>query len=263
MTETRKFAISIIKRSGRYLLDNFRYDSNLLTKRSLAKEITTKYDKRSNKIIIYAISRNFPTHNVVSEESNFIDNKSEFTWIIDPLDGSSNFANGNPFFSISIALMKKNELLLGVIFAPFLDELYVAEKNKGAYLNGKKIHVSKIDNLKNSYFLSCEGGDKSNKRIAEINHMFHGSLRDLRKLGSAALESAHVASGKAESYIVTKINSWDIAAGVLLVKEAGGNVSDFKGEEWTPNKYDLVFSNGKLHQKILSILKKHMKNKKK
>lgn len=250
----KDFAIQIIEKAGEYLLKNFKKDTALISMRGVSKEITTKYDKESDKLLIKEISKKYPEHNILTEESGFTDKKSDYTWIVDSLDGSSNFAIGNPFFSISIALMKNNEIVLGVINAPYLKELYVAEKGKGAYLNGKKVHVSDVDEFNKSYFLSCEGGEKTNKRIATINAAIHPSLKDLRKLGSGALEGASVACGRVEAYIVTNIYQWDVAAAVLLVKEAGGRVTDFKGKDWEPRQGDIIFSNGKVHWKILTAI---------
>ncbi len=252
----KNFAIATAKKASLYLIKNFKKDAKLLSKRGVAKEITIKYDKGSDKIIVNEIIKKYQNHNLLTEESGFIDKKSDFTWIIDSLDGSSNFAVGNPFFAVSIALMKGNELVLGVINAPILKEIFVAEKGKGAFLNGKRIHVSGTNELSNSYFVCCEGGDKTNARIAKINYIFHPLIKDLRKLGSAALEGAWVACGRAEVYITPNISPWDIAAAVLLVEEAGGKVTDFKGNEWQPKKSDIILSNGKIHDKVLSMIKK-------
>ncbi len=247
--------ISTAKKAGKFLLDNFRKDFSLIKNRSLAKEISTKYDKEADKIIISEITKKFPAHGLLTEESGLIENnklsKSEYLWIIDSLDGTSNFSLGNPFFAVSIALMKKSKLVIGVVYAPFLDELYVAEKGKGATLNGREIHVSEITELKNSYLVSCEGGDKSNKRHAQVNYLFHPEIKDMRKLGSAALEACFVASGRAEAYITFNISSWDVAASILIVEESGGKATDFSGNKWKPVQSDVVISNGILHEKIL------------
>ena len=252
----KKFAISVAKKAGTFLLQNFRKDQGLVKKRGTAKELHLPYDIKSDKLIISEIKKKFPKHNLLTEESGFINNKSEYTWIIDPLDGSTNFARGNPFFAVSIALLKGNRLILGIVYAPFLKELYVAERGKGAYLNDKKLHVSRISKLSRSYFVSCEGGDATNRRIAKINALFHPLVKDMRKLGSAALESASVACARSEAYIVRQISPWDVAAGVLLVEEAGGKVTDFAGKTWMAKKSNVVFSNGKIHSQILRTVSK-------
>lgn len=253
----KPFAIAVAKKAGLFLQKNFLKDPSLLAKRATAKELKTKYDKASDKLIIQEISRKYPSHSLLTEESGFIAGKSKeksfYTWIVDSLDGSTNFARGNPFFAVSIALAKRNELLLGIIYAPALNELYVAEQGKGAYLNGKRIHVSSTSAISHAYFLSCEGGDKTNERIAKINALFHPYCKDLRKLGSAALECAAVASGRADAYFSTAMDPWDVAAGVLLVEEAGGTVTDLKGRKISvAGMTSILCTNGKLHYKVLN-----------
>lgn len=255
MEDVKKIAISIAQRAGAFLLHHFKHDSSLLLKRATAKELTTKYDKQSDDFIVRELTKYFPKHSILAEESGFHDRKSRFCWIVDPLDGSTNFARGFPFFAVSIALQKDDELVLGIIYAPVLDELYVAEKGKGAFLNGKRIFVSAVSRLSQSYLVSCEGGEKTNKRISKINARLHPSVKDLRKLGSAALEGASVACGRSEAYFATKLNAWDVAGAALLVREAGGKVTDFGGNHWIPRKSDIIFSNGKLHPKIIRRIK--------
>ncbi|MGA2671476.1 MAG: inositol monophosphatase family protein [Dehalococcoidia bacterium] len=164
------------------------------------------------------------------------------------------FANFNPFFSVCLALMHQNELLLGVIYAPAIDEFYFAENGKGAYLNGVRIRVSDVSDLSQAYILYCEGGERNRGRTGKLLHKVYPLVTDIRKLGSAGLETAWVAAGKGEAYFTTKIEPWDVAPGVLLVQEAGGKVSDFQGHPWQPQTNDLLFSNKKLHGKILSLL---------
>lgn len=248
----KQFAVTLAKKAGAFLLQSFRKDKALIKKRGTAKEVHFLQDLKSDKLIIKEIQKKFPKHSILTEESGFIDKKSDYTWVIDPLDGSTNFARGNPFFAVSIALLKKNTVILGVINAPFLKELYVAEIRKGAYLNGKRLHVSKTAKLSQSYLVSCEGGDATNALIAKINALFHPLVKDMRKLGSAALESSSVACARSEAYIVRQISPWDIAAGVLLVEEAGGRVADFAGKPWKAKKANLVFSNGKVHGELLN-----------
>lgn len=251
--EARKLALETAGEAAALLLENFKKDASLAGKRGVAKEISTKYDDESNALIIKKISAAFPNHNLLTEESGFIDKSGEYTWIIDSLDGTTNYADGNPFFSVSIALAKGDELLLGVINAPFLKEVFFVEKGGGAFLNGSRIRVSEVVDLSKSYIVACEGGEKTNARIAAINACLHPRVKDLRKLGSAALEGAWVACGRAEAYVTTQICAWDVAAAALLVREAGGRVTDFKGKNWVPVKSDAVFSNGLLHGELLKV----------
>ncbi len=251
MIETAK---NTAKKAGKFLLENFKKDELLFAERQMSKEIVTRYDIESDKIIKKELENAFPEHNLMTEESGVIDKDNEYTWIVDSLDGTGNFASGNPFFSVSIALSKRNKVILGVVYAPYLDELYFAEKNKGAFLNGKKISVSTIGKISDSYIVTCEGGSKNNKRLAEIYSNIYPKIKDMRKLGSAAIEGGFVASGRADGYITLQIDPWDVAATVLITKEAGGKATDFNGNPWRVERSDLVISNTALHDDILNNL---------
>jgi myo-inositol-1(or 4)-monophosphatase len=245
---------SLARKAGDTLMQHFRQDWALLKKRSPAKEITTIYDKEVDRLIIEEIKRHYPHHSLLTEESGFLQGDPDWLWIVDSLDGTGDFANFNPFFSVCLALMHQSELLLGVVYAPAIDEFYFAEKGQGAYLNGVQIQVSDVSDLSQSYIFYCEGGERNREKTGELLHKVYLRVIDIRKLGSAGLETAWVAAGKGEAYYTTKISPWDVAPGVLLVQEAGGKVSDFQGNPWQPQTSDLLFSNKKLHQKILSLI---------
>ena len=245
---------SLARKAGDTLMKHFRQDWSLLKKRSTAKEAVTKYDKEVDRLIVEEIKRHYPHHSLLTEESGFLQNDPDWLWIVDSLDGTGDFADFNPFFSVCIALMHRNELLLGAIYAPAIDEFYFAEKGKGAYSNGVKIQVSDVSDLGQSYIFYCEGGDTNRARTGELLQKVYPWVTDIRKLGSAGLETAWVAAGKGEAYFTTRIEPWDVAPGVLLVQEAGGKVSDFQGNPWQPRTGDLLFSNQKLHEKMLSLL---------
>lgn len=248
--------IAIIKRAGKILMKYFQTDTKLTLMRGSVKEVTTKYDKIVDKFIIRELEKRFPKYNFLTEESGLIDRGSEYTWVVDSLDGTVNFAYGNPLFSICIALLKGGKPILGIIYAPALNELYFAQKGKGAFLNNKRIKVTKISNLAKSYVYVCEGGDKNRRRTVKIMAKIYPQVVDLRKLGSAGLECAWVAAGRAEGYTTTAIEPWDIAAGVILVEEAGGKMTTFQGKPWQPISSDLIFSNSKIHQKLINLVKK-------
>jgi len=207
-----------------------------------------------DRLIVAEIERHYPRHSLLTEESGLLQGDADWLWIVDSLDGTGNFANFNPLFSVCIALMHRSELLLGAIYAPAIDEFYLTEKGKGAYLNGVKIQVSDLSDLGQSYILYCEGADKNRERTGKLLHEVYPRVTDIRKLGSAGLETAWVAAGKGEAYFTTRIEPWDVAPGVLLVQEAGGEVSDFQGNPWQPKTSDFLFSNKKLHEKILRLL---------
>lgn len=245
----------LARKAGDVLVNHFREDCSLFALRSTAKEASIRYDKDVDRLIIAEIKRHYPHHSLLTEESGFLQGDPDWLWIVDSLDGTGNFANFNPFFSVCIALMHKNELLLGVTYAPAIDEFYFAEKGKGAYLNGRRIRVSDIADLSQSYILYCEGGEKDRSRTGKIVCGTYPHVMDMRKLGSAGLEIAWVAAGKGEAYFTTTIEPWDVAAGTLLIQEAGGEVTDFQGRPWKLQTGDLLFSNGRVHHKLLDLIR--------
>ncbi|MEM5834772.1 MAG: inositol monophosphatase family protein [Candidatus Aenigmatarchaeota archaeon] len=247
-------AISFAKRAGLLLLKDFRKVKEY-SKRGHSKAIKTIYDKASENLIKKLISAKYPEHSILSEETGYVEKDSKYLWVVDPLDGTGNFVNGNPLFSVSIAFLENNKLKYGAIYFPVSNETFFAERGKGAFLNGKRIFVSKIDKLEKSYFVTCEGVEKSKKRKAKLYSTIISKAVDIRKLGSGSLECAWVASGRAEAYLTFKVPPWDVAAGVLLVEEAGGRVTDFKGREWSLRQCDFLASNSLVHEKVLKLLK--------
>lgn len=246
----------LTKVAGDFLLDNFGKDPRLVELRSSVKEAITTYDKMADELIVQGIKKAYPDHSLLTEESGLLKGDPDWLWIVDSLDGTSDFANLNPLFSVCIALMHKRELVLGAIYAPAINEFYLAEKGKGAYFNQRRIHVSEISLLGQSYLFYCEGGEKDRLKTGNILTAVYPQVMDMRKLGSAGLETAWVAVGKGEAYLTTKIEPWDVAPGVLLVQEAGGKVTDFEGNQWRLERSDLLFSNGRVHSAILDILRR-------
>ena len=249
------FMEDLARKAGDVLIKHFRQDYSLFSLRSTAKEASVRYDKDVDRLIIAEIKRHYPHHSLLTEESSFLQGDPDWLWIVDSLDGTGNFANFNPFFSVCIALMHKSELLLGTMYAPAINEFYFAEKGKGAYLNGGRIRVSDITDLSQSYIFYCEGGEKDRSKTGKIISRVYPHVMDMRKLGSAGLEIAWVATGRGEAYFTTKIEPWDVAPGVLLIQEAGGEVSDFHGDSWKLQRSDILFSNGKVHQELLDLIK--------
>jgi len=250
-----KFIQQIGKRAGEMLLKNFKFKPGELRKRSSSKGVHTKQDFSVEDYLINEIRKKYPEHSILGEERGEHKKQSEFFWIIDPLDGTSDFVNYNPFFGVSIALLKNNRPYLGLINAPFLKEIYFAKKGKGAFRNGKRIEISKISSFRKSYLCFCEGGENDKKRLAKIFYSIYPKVLEVRKLGAASLECAWVASGRVEGYFSTKISSWDVAAGTLLIQEAGGKVTNFQGKPWKPVQEDFIASNGKIHKKLVQQLK--------
>jgi len=248
------FIESLAKQAGDVLLSHFQEDQQLLKLRSSVKEAVTRYDKMVDELIIQEIRRQYPDHSLLTEESGLLEGNPDWLWIVDSLDGTANFADSNHLFSVCLAVMHKGELALGAIYAPAINELYLAEKGNGAYLNQRRIHVSETSHLGQSYLFYCEGGERDRTRTGALFSRVYPEVTDLRKLGSAGLETAWVAAAKGEAYFTTKIEPWDVAPGVLLVEEAGGKVTDFNGKPWQPETSDLVFSNGRVHTAIISLL---------
>jgi myo-inositol-1(or 4)-monophosphatase len=250
----RRVIEDLARTAGSRLLEHFREDPELLAMRTSAKEAATRYDKISDELIIEGIRKAFPGHSILTEESGLLKADAEWLWIADSLDGTGDFANWNPLFSVCLALIRKGELVLGAVYAPAINEFYLAERGSGAYLNGKRIQVSSIADLGQSYLFYCEGGEKDRQRTGTALAAVYTKVVDVRKLGSAGLETAWVAAGKGEAYFTMKIDPWDVAAGVLLVREAGGRVTDLGGGEWAVERADLLFSNGRVHDKMLEVL---------
>ncbi len=247
------FIIKITKNTGDELLSWFKEDENLSSLRKGSKDVVTDYDKKADEMIIKEIESAYPHHNLLTEESGEKNKGSEYTWIVDSLDGSGNFANGNPLFSVCIALMKNEELVLGATYAPFLDEFYFAKKGEGAFLNGEKISVTSNE-LKSSYLVFCDGGEKDKEMLSsKLSSLFKEAV-DLRKIGSAGVETGWLASGRVDGFIVFQADPWDLASGALIVREAGGFVSDFEGFPWEAKRGDFIFSNSINHNQIKSIL---------
>ncbi len=258
LKEALSFAQATCQEAGEKLAFYFR--KNLAKKRGSSKEVKSIYDEILDRFLIKKITKKYPHHSILTEETGWLQKESDFLWIVDPIDGTSNFENHNPFFAISLALAFQGDLVLSCIEAPILKERFLALKNKGAFKidlernKKEKIKVSNLKDLKESYILFCEGGERERQRIVKAFSKFYPKVKELRKLGSAALETAWVATGRAEAYFTFKIRLWDIAGGFLLVKEAKGRVLDFKGGKVIfkqllkdpLSNLDLVFTNSKV-----------------
>ena len=257
-----KTAVDAAILAGEHLLSKYKchqiemYGSDTLSvsNRGYTKEITSSLDNEADQIIIDLISKRHPGHNMLTEETGQIDNGSPYTWIIDPLDGSSNYVNHNPFFAVSVCLACEDVPITGVIFAPYLEELAVARKGHGCTLNGRPVYVSDTLELERGYIVGCPGGDLDNSRFAMMSYVLNASIKDFRKMGSAAIEAYTVAAGRVDAFVTLNISPWDIAAGAVCVQEAGGLVTDFNGNPWGLDKSDVCMSNGKLHDSILNKL---------
>ena len=220
--------------------------------------LVTEYDKAAEKSILSKLKHHFPDHNFLAEESGYAKKTSSpYTWIIDPLDGTVNFAHQIPVFSVSIALAKDNELLLGIVFHPLLNELFVAEKGKGATLNDAPIHVTKTgDPLQALMATGFPYNVHTNpKRCIDQLATFLKQGIPVRRLGSAALDLAYVACGRFDAYWEVSVHPWDMAAGMLLVQEAGGKVTHYDGTVHKIFKEETILAtNGPLHPFMVNAL---------
>jgi len=219
--------------------------------------LVTEMDILSEKIVVSEIQKHFPDHNILAEERTSRINDSPYQWIIDPLDGTTNYAHRFPVFCVSIALTKNEETILGVVYDPTRDELFVAEKNRGARLNGRKLHVSSESNLSRSLLATGFPYDIRESQLNNFDHFHNFAVRAqaVRRAGSAALDLCYVAAGRFDGFWEMKLGPWDMAAGNLMVLEAGGTATDFWGKHLGLSGKHVLASNGKIHKAMLRIVK--------
>lgn len=214
-------------------------------------DLVTEADRSSERLIVGRIRNEFPGHDLIGEEGSRVETGSEFRWYVDPLDGTTNFAHGYPVFCVSIALEYQGERIAGVVYDPCRDELFAAQKGAGARLNGAPIHVSKVTRLAESLVST---GFPSHKRHKNPNiHFYHQiTLRShgVRRAGSAALDLCCVACGRYDGFWEFNLNSWDTAAGVLLVQEAGGKVTNFTGGAFDISSREVLASNSLIQEEL-------------
>ncbi|MEL7105737.1 MAG: inositol monophosphatase family protein [Pseudomonadota bacterium] len=245
---------NLMRKYKRRHIEMYGAETLSIANRGLTKEITSQADHEADKIIIDLITDRHPDHNLLTEETGEIDNGSPYCWVVDPLDGSSNYVNHNPFFAVSICLAFEGRPITGVIYAPFIEEFCVARRGQGCTLNGRPVVVSETAELGKSYSVGCPGGEKTNQRFSKMSYSLNESIKDFRKMGSAAIEAYTVAAGRVDSFVTLNIPCWDVAAGVICVEEAGGKVTDFNGNPWTMNQTDLCMTNGLIHDQVLERL---------
>jgi myo-inositol-1(or 4)-monophosphatase len=248
-------AIKAAKLAGNLILENSKDIGTIKAKENI-KSIVTKSDVEAEKIIINTIKEKYPDHNFLGEELGNQDQNSEYTWIIDPIDGTSNFAQNIPMYVVSIGLKKSDQIILGVIYNPMTDDLYQAELGKGAFLNNKKIEVSKKDKISDSVVVaSVPSSEEISLKTFKMMQKLFPKIRAIRLYGSAAINLCYVACGKLDAYFTYSIKPWDVAAGYIIVKEAGGIVTNLKGSDWQTEDEPLLATNGKLHKEFLNQIK--------
>lgn len=219
-------------------------------------DLVTAADRESEALIVHRIHQVYPGHDILAEEAEYEARNSEFRWIIDPLDGTTNYAHGYPWFAVSIAVEVRGILQLGVVHNPYVGELYVAERGSGAFLNDRPLRVSRIAALEHA--LLATGFAYDHKKCKANNYdyftRFQREAQACRRPGVASLDLASVAAGRFDGFWEMKLKPWDLAAGILLVEEAGGAVTDFDGKPMTLNSLECLASNGLIHTEMQEIL---------
>lgn len=250
--------IEVAKLAGDIVRDGFGKNFEIQLKGSVTN-LVTEIDKKSESAIIDYVQKNFKNHSILAEESGYSKTDSEYVWVIDPLDGTTNFAHGLPIFSVSIGVQKNNETICGVVYDVMRNAIYSAEKGSGSFLNGKKINVNKNSDLNRSVLVTGFPYDVSQNpnNAVEKFSAFLKNTRAIRRLGSAAIDFCYVAQGVFEGFWEISLNPWDICAGKLLVEEAGGIVTDFSGNLINIDSKQILATNKLVHQEMLEILQEH------
>lgn len=255
MSDFLKIAKHAAREAGRLVLE-LRKSERTVEKKGKV-DLVTDADRRSEQLIREIIESNFPDHSFIAEEGTEAEGDSEYLWLVDPLDGTTNYAHGLPIYCVSIGLLKKDKIIAGCIYNPNLDECFTAEAGKGAFLNGKPIHVSKTESLDDSLLAT---GFPYDIRETEDDNLkeftaFYKKAQAVRRAGAAALDLAYVACGRFDGFWEFKLSPWDIAAGILLVEEAGGRATSYSGDRYDIYEGELVASNGLIHGEMVGILK--------
>jgi len=253
-------AVRAARLAGTVIMRHFDNLDKLVIQEKGVNDLVTAADHAAEAIIIDTIQKAYPEHSILGEENGYIAG-NEFTWVIDPIDGTMNYAHGFPQFAVSIAIKFKDQIEHAVVFDPFNQDLYTATKGGGAQLNNRRIRISARDTLKNALIGSALPSPRqySKESVQKSFNLFHALFEqeaDFRKVGSAALNLAYVAAGRLDGFFEPNLKEWDIAAGVLLVREAGGFVSDFSGENTFLESGNIVAGTRKIHAELLELLAK-------
>ena len=246
-------------KASRSLIRDFGEIENLQVSSKGPGDFVTSADKRTEKILIEELQKAHPEYGIITEETGIINKtNTKNRWIIDPIDGTFNFMNGIPQFAISVGYEEENEIKCGVIFNPIMNELFYAEKGNGAFLNNSRIRVSKKNKIKDALIVT--GGPKGASEIKDkiFSEYIHVSknVANVRKFGSAALDVAYVACGRFDGYWQRELNYWDIAAGIIILKEAGGFVDFFEEDKNAPLKKNILASNSFIHEELRELINK-------
>jgi myo-inositol-1(or 4)-monophosphatase len=254
MRDYLEIAVEAARRGGDVLKLHYEQAKSIEYKGEI--NIVTEVDRRSEKLIVDHLTARFPKHSIVAEEGTAKIQQSEFKWVIDPLDGTTNYAHDYPFFGVSVALEKSDEVIIGVVYHPIFEELFVAEKANGAYLNGRKIGVSKVDRLRQALLSTgfpYDVQDDCGEAMKHFENFIHAA-QAVRRDGSAALDLCYLAMGRFDGFWELRLKPWDTAAGSLIVTEAGGQVTDFTSENYSIYHDQIMASNGLIHSQMKNVL---------
>jgi myo-inositol-1(or 4)-monophosphatase len=243
--------------AGAAELQRFFSGSFKISNKEGINNLVTEADHAAEKAIIEVIRKTYPDHFILSEETGEMATDSEYKWIVDPIDGTVNFAHGIPICCVSIGLEKAGEMIMGAVYNPLINEFFFAEKGKGATLNGNKISVSKKQGVINSNLVTgfpYTYLDSPNGPLQVFEKLIRQGI-PVRRLGSAAIDLCWVAAGRFDGFYEHKLQAWDSAAGFLIVKEAGGTVTDFAGDPYSPYQPHLLATNGLIHEEMLALVK--------
>ena len=260
LVKCKAVILEAVDESAKILLGYLDTDFEIGRKRDYS-DLVTEVDNKSEAKIIEVIHKHFPGHNVLSEEIGNLNIPSDYVWIIDPIDGTINYAHSVPIFCISIALEIKKEVVMGVVYNPLSKERFFSEKGKGSYLNDKKIHVSDSPALRDSLLVTgFPYGAKDNMDHC-IDHFVNFVKLGLpiRRLGSAAIDICYTACGYFDGFWEVNLNAWDVAAGYLIAKEAGAVITDFFGKDYSIYNRQILTTNGKIHSEMIEVLQKAYK----
>jgi len=249
-----KEARFIAREAGEMLKSNI--DSSTEVHFKGVVDLVTDFDNQAQRMIFDHLSGCFPDHDFLGEEGLMQDKGREFRWIVDPLDGTTNYAHGFPIFCVSIALERSGEVVLGVVYDPMREEMFSAVKGGGAWLGGKEIRVSAGDDLDKSLVATGFPYDIRESKVNNIDHFNHFLVRvqAIRRCGSAAMDLCYVASGRFDGFWELKLHPWDVAAGVLIVQEAGGRITDFNNQEFSIFGSEILATNGLIHDQMVEVL---------
>lgn len=242
--------------AGAAQLQHFFEGEFRISEKEGVNNLVTEADHAAEKAIIEAILTRFPDHFILSEETGELATRSDTKWIIDPIDGTVNFANGIPICCVSIGVEKNGEMILGAVYNPFMNELFVAEKGAGATLNGKPIHVTTKSVLKKSCLVTgfpYQYIDTPNNPMEVVSKLIRAGI-PVRRLGSAAIDLCWVAAGRFDGFYEHHLEAWDSAAGFLVVQEAGGKVTDFEGNPFSPYQSRILATNGQIHEALRAVV---------